>query len=577
MTSVNDKPLAAAESLTQASQEMIDGLIRSLGAGHTPPAPEIVKSLAAGLVHDSSRLTEIQNRYYQRQLQLWLKLAGEPTVADAAAPAKPDRRFHAREWRELPFFDYLRQSYLLNSQWLMEIVDAAKLDAASKKKLQFFTRQFIDAMAPSNFPATNPEALKLAGESGGESLARGLQNLADDMAKGRISMTDESAFEVGRNLALTPGAVIFENEFLQLVQYRPATETVYQRPLLIVPPCINKYYILDLQPENSFVRYACEQGATVFLISWRNMSSEMGHATWDDYLEHGVLAALEDTRKICGAKIKINALGFCVGGTLLASALAVLRAKGSIPVSSLTLLTTMLDFSDTGDISVYVDDAYVEQIEQTYRTGGLMPGSQLASTFASLRANELIWHYVVNNYLKGKTPEAFDLLYWNSDGANLSGRMYAYYVRNMYLENKLKTPGQLSMCGVPVDLTRIQVPSYVLAAKEDHIVPWKTAYASARLLGGKPEFVLTASGHIAGVVNPASKNRRSFWTNTSMPEDAEQWLSTAHEQPGSWWRHWSAWLRGKSGERIAARAALGSATYPEIEAAPGRYVKMRGE
>ncbi|MEN3351967.1 MAG: poly[(R)-3-hydroxyalkanoate] polymerase subunit PhaC, partial [Betaproteobacteria bacterium] len=405
-------------------------------------------------------------------------------------------------------------------------------------------------------------------------LTRGLQNLAGDMDRGLVSMSDENAFEVGRNLAITPGAVVFENEFMQLIQYRPTTDTVYQRPLIVVPPCINKYYILDLQPDNSFVRHAVGEGHTVFVVSWRNMPESMGKVTWDDYVGHGVMRALDVARQITGAD-KINALGFCVGGTLLASALAVQRAQGNGCVASLALLTTMLDFSDTGELSVFIDEPYVRKRELDFADGGIVPGRELALTFASLRANDLIWQYVVNNYLKGKTPDAFDLLYWNSDSTNLPGAMYTYYVRNMYLENRLREPRKLEMCGVPVDLGTLDMPAYVLASREDHIVPWKTAYASARLLRGPTTFILAASGHIAGVINPASRNRRHYWLGDKLTKDPDQWLQGAQSQPGSWWTHWSAWLAPHGGERVAARNLLGNETYREIEPAPGRYVKEK--
>jgi polyhydroxyalkanoate synthase len=342
----------------------------------------------------------------------------------------------------------------------------------------------------------------------------------------------------------------------------------------MVPPCINKYYILDLQPESSFVRFAVEQGHTVYMISWRNMPHEMGQATWDDYLEHGVIKALEVATEVCGTP-QVNALGFCVGGTLLGSALAVLRAQERDPVASLTLLATMLDFSDTGELSVFIDEAYVRKREQDFAQGGVLHGRELALTFASLRANDLIWQYVVNNYLKGRTPDAFDLLYWNSDSTNLPGAMYVYYVRNMYLENNLRLPNRLTMCGVPVDLRRVDMPVYSLATREDHIVPWKTAFASARLLAGKIETVLAASGHIAGVINPATKNRRHYWLNPEPEEDPERWLAGAATHPGSWWPHWSAWLARFGGQRVAARSTPGGGDYREIEPAPGRYVREK--
>ena len=577
------------DALTEFNRQLLEKVVRPLTAGGKAPAtPEVLQALAASIAQDPQRWAELQNRFYRQQLELWSAMAsaspGEPPPK-VVEPERGDRRFRAAEW-EQPYFSFLAQSYLLTARLLNEFVDGAQLAPQAKKKLSFFARQYTDAMAPSNFPWSNPEALKLAAETGGDSLAQGMRNLAGDLEQGLVSMTDTSAFEVGRNLAVTPGAVVFENDFMQVIQYRPATQTVYERPLVMVPPCINKYYILDLQPDNSFVRYAVREGHTVFMVSWRNMPESMGKASWDDYLEHGVMKALDVAQAICGAD-KVNALGFCVGGTLLSSALAVRRAKERSSaresdaarnsdghVASLTLLATMLDFSDTGELSVFIDEPYVARRELDFADGGVLPGRELAITFASLRANDLIWQYVVNNYLKGRTPEAFDLLYWNSDSTNLPGAMYTYYVRNMYLENKLRVPGKLRMCGVAVDLRKIDLPAYVLATREDHIVPWETAYASARLLrGGKIQFVLAASGHIAGVINPASRNRRNYWLGEKLPKDPARWLKASASHPGSWWAHWIAWLTNHGGGRVPARETPGSEQYPAIEPAPGRYVK----
>ena len=381
---------------TETNQKLLQDILKNLSIGHNLDAAEIYQKLTAA--HDPEKWIEINNRYYQKQLDLWISMLGRKPGEASQPVAQPDihdRRFHSAEWKELPYFDYLKQYYLLTSQWLMELVESAKLDDEAKKKLRFFTRQYIDAMSPANFPATNPEVLKLAADSNGETINKGLKNFLEDLEKGHISMTDESAFEVGRNLAITRGAVVFENDLIQLIQYSPLAETVSEYPLLIVPPCINKYYVLDLRPENSFVRYALEQGNNVFIISWRNIPPELGTLTWDDYLEQGVIQAIKFSLAIAGVK-KLNALGFCVGGTLLACALAALRAKRRNPVASLTLLATMLDFTDTGEISVYVDSAYVQKLEVEIGTGGLVPGRDLALTFASLRANELVWFYVVN-------------------------------------------------------------------------------------------------------------------------------------------------------------------------------------
>jgi len=572
----------AAASIEALRKRLLASITKPLDleAGFDPA--EVMKSLTAGLVENSGRWQDLQSRYYRKQLELWSTFAAPDAAAQKPAEGETDRRFRASEWRSQPYFEYLARSYLLSAQWLREVVDGARLDPAAKRKIDFYTRQFIDAMSPANFPWSNPEALKLAAETDGESVRQGLRNLAADIDKGMISMTDDSAFEVGRNLAVTPGEVVFENDFMQLIQYQPSTAKVFERPLVMVPPCINKYYILDLQPENSLVRYAVAQGHTVFMVSWRNMPQAMGRATWDGYLEHGVMKALSAAREIAGAR-QVNALGFCVGGTLLGSALAVMRARGDDSVASLTLLATMLDFSDTGELSVFVDEAFVTHRERQFSDGGLMRGQELAITFASLRANELIWHYVVNNYLKGRTPEAFDLLYWNADSTNLPGAMYAYYVRNTYLENNLRVPGRLTMCGVPVDLGKVDMPAYVLATREDHIVPWRTAYASNALLGGRIEFVLSASGHIAGVINPASKNRRNFWlgpehaakNGETLEADPERWLAGAQSQPGSWWPHWIKWLSAQGGAQVAAPTEPGSGRYRPIEPAPGRYVKEK--
>ncbi len=577
MSNSSDNLNAASGLIEAFNRQLLASVARPLDLDASFDLTEILRSLTDGLAQDSGRWFEIQNRYYRQRLELWAAYVEphpgepEPPVVEAAAS---DRRFRAPEWRQEPYFDYLSRSYLLTAQWLREIVDAARLEPQAKRKVEFYTRQFVDAMSPANFAWSNPEAIRLATETDGESVASGMRNLAADLDRGMISMTDESAFEVGRNLAVTPGAVIYQNDFMQLIQYRPATDTVHERPLIMVPPCINKYYILDLQPENSFVRYAVERGHTVFMVSWRNMPPEMGRATWDDYLEHGVMKALSVAAGACGAE-KVNALGFCVGGTLLGAALAVLRARGDESVASLTLLAAMLDFSDTGELSVFVDDAYVAKREHDFAAGGVLPGRELAITFASLRANDLIWHYVVNNYLKGRTPEPFDLLYWNSDSTNLPGAMYSYYIRNTYLENNLRVPGKLAMCGVPVDLGKVDMPAYLLATREDHIVPWRTAYASTRLLGSKIEFVLSASGHIAGVINPASKNRRNFWLNPQPEEDPGKWLAAASPQPGSWWKHWADWLAPFGGPQVPARARLGGEQYREIEPAPGRYVREK--
>jgi len=571
-------PQALFDGLSAAGRQFIENVVGSLSPAQRADSAEIMRALTAGAQADDGRYAELQQRYYRQHLELWMNLAragdGAAPIAPIAVPDKADRRFHAPEWQTLPYFDYLKQAYLINSRWLADMVENAQLPEPAKHKLRFFTRQVIDAAAPANFAPTNPEVIKLAAATNGESLARGLEHLSADAKKGRISMTDESAFEIGRNIVVTPGTVVFENELMQLIQYAPATPNVFARPLVMVPPCINKYYILDLQPENSFVRYTVAQGHTVFMVSWRNVPATMGHLTWDHYLADGVLKALDVARDICGVA-QVNVLGFCVGGTLVGAALALLAAQGDSAAASVTLLTTMLDFSDAGDLAVYVDDAYVRQREQDFAHGGVLRGKELALTFSSLRANDLIWNYVVNNYLKGATPEAFDLLYWNSDSTNLPGAMFVYYIRNTYLENNLRCPGRLTMCGERIDLSRVTVPAYILATREDHIVPWKTAYESTQLLGGDIRFVLAGSGHIAGVINPPAKKRRNHWTNTAVPKEAAAWLDSATSQVGSWWPDWINWLAGHAGAQTPAPAAAGNANYPSLEPAPGRYVRER--
>lgn len=467
----------------------------------------------------------------------------------------------------------LSQSHTQFGALMRNALEIAPLDARAKAQMDFALRQVIDAMNPANSLATNPEAMQAALDSGGASLLEGARLFLADAAKGRISMSDDEAFEVGRNVATSPGSVVFENELMQLVQYAPSTARVHRRPLVIVPPCINKFYILDLQPANSLVAHAVAQGHTVFVVSWRNVSAGQGHLGWDDYVEQGVLQALAVARGIARTD-KVNTLGFCIGGTLLGSALAVAAARGEKPAASVTLLTAMLDFSDTGELGLMVDEAMVAAREATIGRGGLMKGRELATVFAALRANDLIWPYVVNGYLKGKAPSAFDLLYWNGDDTNLPGPMYCWYLRNTYLENRLREPGGTVQCGVPVDLSRIDAPAFVYASRDDHIVPWKTAYAGTRLLGGETCFVLGASGHIAGVINPPAKKKRNHWVG-DLAADAGAWLANAQSIDGSWWPAWSDWLATHAGAKVAARRVPGSAEFPVIEPAPGRYVQAK--
>jgi polyhydroxyalkanoate synthase len=518
------------------------------------------------------KLMQLQQDYTEKFSALWSGLM------ESKKPQITDRRFSAPAWQANPLYAFNAATYLLNAHFLNALAESVEVDEQTKKKIRFATQQTVDAMSPANFLATNPEAQQLLIDSKGESLQRGIMQMLTDMRKGHISQTDETAFEVGRNVAASEGSVVFENDVIQLLQYRPLTKQVYQRPLVIVPPCINKFYILDLQPENSLIRYAVEQGHTVFVVSWVNPDQSLGHLGWDDYVEKGVIDALEVAQQISGEK-QVNALGFCVGGTLLASALAAMAARGKKPVSSLTLLTTMLDFVDVGSIDVYVDEAQVAQREQSIGKGGLMPGRDFATAFSSLRSNDLVWNYVEANYLKGEAPPAFDLLYWNSDSTNLPGPMFCYYLRNMYLENNLKVPGKLSVKGDPIDLGKVQVPSFIYASREDHIVPWRSAFSSTNLINaGKRKnnrFVLGASGHIAGVINPPAKKKRSYWSNDKLPDTASAWMEGATEHPGSWWGEWADFLASHAGEQKEAPRKLGNKAHPPIEPAPGRYVKAK--
>ena len=526
----------------------------------------------AAAIFDGQAVAELNERFAPRVHALWSRVLGESSASSGTEPTgKSDRRFAAPAWTEQPYFAFIKDAYLLWSQYLTELASLARLPPSDKQRFEFATRQYLDAVAPTNYPATNPEVLRRALETDGASLLHGFANLIADAQKGRITMSDENAFTVGRNLAVTPGSVVFRNDLIELIQYDAATSTVYQRPLLIVPPCINKFYILDMRPENSFVRHAVAQGHTVFMISWRNIPQELGQITWDDYLTDGVLKACDVAREIVSTRT-LNTLGFCVGGTMLACALAALAARGDNSVTSATYLTTMLDFADPGEIAVYISPQSLAAREPALLAGQRVRGSELAGAFASLRANELVWNYVVNNYLKGQTPPAFDLLYWNGDSTNLPGPMYDYYLKEMYIENRLRIPGALTMAGVPIDLGSIAVPTYVYSSREDHIVPWRTAYRTTSLVGGDVTFVLGSSGHIAGVVNPVTSSRRNYWTGDALPENPDDWLLHAKSYAGSWWPHWYAWIARHGGKRRRAPNAPGSSKHPAMEKAPGLYV-----
>jgi len=515
------------------------------------------------------KLQELQQQYMQEALALFNSGMTPPDT-------KSDKRFADAAWGDNPVAAYAAAVYLLNARTMMGLAEAVDADPKTRNRIRFAIEQWMAAAAPSNFMAFNAEAQKKAIETKGESIAKGMKNLMHDLQQGHVSMTDESLFEVGKNVATTEGAVVFENELFQLIEYKPLTAKVYEKPFLMVPPCINKFYILDLQPDNSLVRYAVAQGHRTFVVSWRIPDATLSTKTWDNYIEDAVIKAIAVTREISGAKT-INALGFCVGGTMLSTALAVLAARGEKSVDSATLLTTLLDFTDTGILDVFIDEAFVQYREKEMGKGGMMKGQDLASTFSFLRPNDLVWNYVVGNYLKGETPPPFDLLYWNSDSTNLPGPYYAWYLRNTYLENNLIKPGKATVCGEKVDMRLVDTPVYIYGSREDHIVPINASYASTQVLPGKKRFVMGASGHIAGVINPPAKNKRSHWIRADgkLPKTQAEWLKGAVEYPGSWWTDWSQWLKGHAGKQIAAPKTYGKGKYKAIEAAPGRYVKAK--
>jgi len=559
------------QSLANLMQSGMSGLPTMPGMPAMPCMPGA--SALSGLV-PADTLAVLQKDYIDEMTALWTALIAQ------RSPDLSDRRFADPAWHANPLHAFNAAVYLLNARYLTALAEAVEADETSRRKIRFATQQAIDALSPKNFLATNPEAQQKLVETQGGSLTRGIMHMLSDLRKGHISQTDETAFEVGKNVATTEGAVVFENELMQLLQYRPLTKEVHERALLIVPPCINKFYILDLQPENSLIRHAVAQGHTVFVVSWVNPDASLGHLGWNDYVERGVIEAIDTALDISGQK-QLNTLGFCVGGTLLATALAVLAERGRKPASSLTLLTTMVDFTDVGVIDVYVDEAQVAQREQTIGKGGLMPGRDFAAAFSSLRSNDLVWNYVQSNYLKGEDPPPFDLLYWNSDSTNLPGPMFCYYLRNLYLENRLRDPGVLSVGGDPVDLGKVQAPAFIFGSREDHIVPWLSAYASTGLINkgkrGANRFVLGASGHIAGVINPPAKKKRSYWVNDKLPASAEAWMAGAVEHPGSWWTEWTDFLARHAGKRVKAPARYGNARHKPIEPAPGRYVQVKAD
>lgn len=551
------------QSLTEGWSKLMQAMPKAdaAGAGAAPAAPAIN--------FDPEKLQELQQQYLKDAAGLWLQ--GPP-----GAIKSKDKRFAGPAWDSNPIAAFSAAAYLLNSRTLLALADAVEADAKTRARIRFAVEQLNAAAAPSNFMALNAQAQQKAIDTQGESIAKGISNLIHDMRQGHVSMTDESVFEIGKNVATTEGAIVFENELFQLIEYKPLTAKVYERPFLLIPPCINKFYILDLQPGNSLIRYAVAQGHRTFVVSWRNPDASLAHKSWDDYVEDAAIKAIAVTQEIAGGK-PVNALGFCVGGTILGCALAVLAGRGKKPVASATFLTSFLDFSDTGVLDVFIDESFVKYREQEMSKGGLMKGKDLSSTFSFLRPNELVWNYVVGNYLQGETPPPFDLLYWNSDSTNLPGPFYAWYLRNTYLENRLVKPGAATVCGVKVDLGRLDLPVYIYGSREDHIVPIGGAYASTQVLPGKKRFVMGASGHIAGVINPPAANKRSHWIRDDgkFPKTQGEWAAGATECAGSWWSDWSHWLGALAGKQVIAPKKYGRGKYQVIEAAPGRYVKAK--
>jgi len=553
----------------------------SLGMADTVNLGAAFLELSAKMMADPAKLVDAQMSLWRDTMDLWraatLKaFTGTETPVIDAEPG--DRRFKDEAWKENQIFSFIKQSYLLTSRWLQDTVqDVDGLDPHTQHKVEFFTRQFVNALAPTNFAMTNPEVLRAVAETKGENLMKGLEHLLADLEKGkgrlRVSMTDETAFTIGENVAATPGKVVFQNRMLQLIQYDPTTPEVKEVPVVILPPWINKYYILDLREKNSLVKWLSDQGYTTFMVSWVNPDETMAETNFEDYMLEGAIAAKDAALKATGAK-KAHMVGYCIGGTLLAATLAYLKAKGDDSVATATYFVTMLDFSKAGDLGVFIDEEQITGLEKRMEDTGFLDAADMATTFNLLRSNDLIWSFVVSNYLLGKEPFPFDLLYWNSDSTRMPKAMHSFYLRNMYLQNNLVKPGGITLGGVPIDLSTITVPSYMISAREDHIAPWVSTYAGTQLFGGQTRFVLAGSGHIAGVVNPPAAKKYNYWTNDKNPKTAEDWLKKAKDNPGSWWSDWDSWLTPKSGKAVPARRP-GAGKLKVIENAPGSYVKAR--
>ena len=589
-------PVALAESLASAADKSAkvlgDFIARQAAAGKSMVTDEFgltqaFLELAAKMLSNPYRLAETQMNLWWEYSALWqssmLKLMGQSTTP-VVEPAKSDKRFRHEDWEEHFLFDYVKQSYLIAARWLHNTVaNVEGLDEHTRRKVDFFTRQYIDALAPSNFALTNPEVFRETIASGGQNLVKGLNNLLDDIERGngqlKISMTDSKAFELGVNIATTPGHVVFQNDLMQLIQYEPATAKVAKRPLLIMPPWINKYYILDLREKNSLIKWCVAQGLTVFVISWVNPDERHAAKDFVDYMLEGPLAALDAIEKVTGEK-DANVLGYCLGGTLLAAALGHLAAKKDKRIVSASFMTSLIDFTGAGELEVFIDEEQVSSLERKMSERGYLEGSHMANTFNMLRSNDLIWSFVINNYLMGRDPFPFDLLHWNQDSTRMPAKMHSFYLRNMYMRNKLREPGGISLAGTPIDVSKVAVPAYFVSAIEDHIAPWKTTYAGTQLLGGKSRFVLSGSGHIAGMINPPEASKYGYWTNEKLPATAEAWFEGAKQHEGSWWTDWYEWLRPALGAEVAAREigkASAKGRLRPLEPAPGSYARQRAD
>jgi polyhydroxyalkanoate synthase len=535
--------------------------------------------LTKRLVADPTSLVQAQFDLWQDYVRLWqattqrmLGQEAEPVIV----PERGDRRFKDAAWNENALFDFIKQSYLLAARYMLERARSdGTTDARQSQKLEFYIRQFVDALAPSNFVVTNPEVLRLTMETRGENLLRGLKNMLEDLDRGKgrlaIRMTDLEAFEVGKNIATTPGKVVYQNELMQLLQYNPSTEQVYRRPLMIIPPWINKFYILDLQPKNSLIRYAVDKGFTVFVLSWVNPDERLAHKSFEDYMLEGPLAALEAIERATGER-EVTAIGYCLGGTLLACTLAWMAARKDNRIKAATFFASLVDFKEPGELGVFIDEEQLAGIEALMAKRGYLKGSEMATTFNMLRANDLIWSFVINNYLMGKDPFPFDLLYWNSDSTRMPAAMHGFYLRRFYHENRLVEPSGITLAGEPIDLRRIKLPVYWVSTREDHIAPWKSTYAATQLYQGPKRFVLAGSGHIAGIINPPSSGKYGWWTAAELPPDPDEWLAAATHHEGSWWDDWAAWNAARSGPMVPAREP-GAGGLPALEPAPGSYVK----